>query len=129
MIVTSSILVEARVPLRRRHVCRGNVCLRSVEHGLACAATAATAAAAWRLVRPPPTATADPVEQGPPGRHASADGGGGELVARPDGEVDVLPAGVPERELDQLGEAHDADDADTKGLAPSACVPRVNSSG
>ena len=97
-------IVEACIPLRRRHVRRANVRLGSVERS----ARAAVAVAARRLLPP----AEDTVEQGPQGRHARADGGEDELVARPDGEVDVLPAGVEEGKADQLGQAHDADDAD-----------------
>ena len=57
----------------------------------------------------PPT---DAVEQGPHGGDAGADGGDRELVAGPDGKIDVFPAGVEKGEFEEFGEADDADDAD-----------------
>ena len=93
-------VVLTRISQRGGHIGGTDVRLRSEQD-------ARTAAASRRFLAP----TADAVEQRAHRRYAGADGGDGELVAGPDGEIDVLPAGIEKGEFEEFGEADDADDA------------------
>ena len=57
------------------------------------------------------------VEERSQRRNAGADSSDGELVAGPDGEVDVIPRCVEEGEFEEFGDADDADDADSVSIS------------